>query len=45
MIGVYFVVALAAGRLVAIAEWRKDQRDEVIRRSNATQSGEGSVPR
>lgn len=45
MIGVYFVVALAAGRLVAVANWRKDQRDEIIRRSNTTQTGERSVPR
>lgn len=32
MVGVYFEVAIAAGRLVAIADWRKQQRDEVIRR-------------
>lgn len=34
MVGVFFVVAIAAGRLVALANWRKDQRDEVIRREN-----------
>ena len=45
MIGVYFVVALAAGRLVSVANWRKDQRDEVIRRSNAKETGERSEPR
>ena len=44
MIGVYFVVAIAAGRLVAVANWRKDQRDEVIRRENRTHAGEGSKP-
>ena len=32
MIGVYFVVAFAAGRVVAVANWRKEQRDEIIRR-------------
>ena len=44
MIGVYFVVAIAAGRLVAVANWRKAQRDEVIRRENRTHAGEGSKP-
>jgi hypothetical protein len=34
MIGVYFVMAIAAGRLAALANWRKNQRDEVIRRQN-----------
>jgi hypothetical protein len=43
MIGVYFVVALAAGRLVAVANWRKEQRDEVIRRSNAREAGERNL--
>lgn len=33
MLGVYFVVAAAAGRLVAVANWRKNQRDEIIRRT------------
>lgn len=42
MIGVYFVVAVAAGRLVALANWRKEQRDEVIRRANAREVGERS---
>jgi hypothetical protein len=32
MVGVYFAVAVAAGRLVAVANWRQEQRDEVIRR-------------
>ena len=41
MIGVYFVVAIAAGRLVAVANWRKDQRDEVIRRENKRAQREG----
>ncbi len=34
MIGVYFIVGLAAGRLVGIANARKWQREEVIRRSS-----------
>ena len=45
MIGVYFVVAVAAGRLVAIANWRKEQRDEVIRRANTLEAGERSTAR
>ena len=45
MIGVYFVVAFAAGRLVSVANWRKDQRDEVIRRSNAKEAVERSERR
>lgn len=45
MIGIYFVVAVAAGRLVRVAEWRKSQRDEIIRRSNLTLTGERGAPR
>lgn len=33
MIGVYFIVGIVAGRLVSIANFRKWQRDEVIRRT------------
>lgn len=33
MIGVYFVVGISAGHLVKTANFRKWQRDEVIRRS------------
>lgn len=33
MIGVYFVVAVAAGHLAEEANWRRQQRDEVIRRA------------
>lgn len=33
MIGVYFIVGIVAGRLVSIADFRKWQRDEVIRRA------------
>ena len=45
MLGVYFVVAFAAGRLVSVANWRKEQRDEVIRRSNEKEAGKRSEPR
>jgi len=36
MIGVYFVVGISAGHLVKTANFRKWQRDEVIRRSQPT---------
>ncbi|MFA6045225.1 MAG: hypothetical protein WC718_09585 [Phycisphaerales bacterium] len=39
MIGVYFVVGFTAGRLVKSANFRKWQRDEVIRRSQPTAAG------
>ena len=38
MIGVYFVVGLSAGHLVKTADFRKWQRDEVIRRSQPTEA-------
>jgi hypothetical protein len=44
MIGVYLVVGLAAGRLVAVANWRKEQRDEVIRRAYEAEVGRRSTP-
>jgi K+-sensing histidine kinase KdpD len=40
MIGVYFVVGISAGYLVKSANFRKWQRDEVIRRSQRTESAE-----
>lgn len=40
MIGVYFVVGISAGRLVKTANFRKWQRDEVIRRSVRTEAAE-----
>lgn len=43
MLGVYFIVGVAAGRLAAIAEWRRAQRDEVIRRANAAERSRGSA--
>jgi hypothetical protein len=39
MIGVYFIVGIAAGRLVSIANFRKWQRDEVIRRAYEESKG------
>lgn len=44
MVGVYFTVGIAAGRLAAIANWRRDQRDEVIRRANAAERSGGAQP-
>lgn len=41
MIGVYFVVGLSAGHLVKTANFRKWQRDEVIRRSGQTEMVQG----
>lgn len=41
MIGVYFVVGLSAGYLVKTANFRKWQRDEVIRRSRQTEMVQG----
>ncbi len=38
MIGVFFVVGISAGHLVKTANFRKWQRDEVIRRSRPTES-------
>ena len=38
MMGVYFVVGIAAGHLVKSANFRKWQRDEVIRRSQPTEA-------
>lgn len=43
MVGVYFTVGIAAGRLAAIVNWRRAQRDEVIRRANAAERAGGSV--
>lgn len=40
MIGVYFVVGISAGHLVKTANFRKWQRDEVIRRSVRTEAPE-----
>lgn len=42
MIGVYFIVGFAAGRLVSVANLRKWQRDEVIRR--AYEESKGHAP-
>ena len=42
MIGVYFIVAIVAGRLVSVANFRKWQRDEVIRRSQQESSDAAS---
>ncbi len=39
MIGVYFVVGISAGHLVKSANFRKWQRDEVIRRSQPPSMG------
>ena len=39
MIGVYFVVGISAGHLVKAANFRKWQRDEVIRRSQPSSTG------
>lgn len=39
MIGVYVVVGIVAGRLVSVANFRKWQRDEVIRRSQQESRG------
>lgn len=39
MIGVYFVVGISAGHLVKTANFRKWQRDEVIRRSQPPSTG------
>jgi putative nucleotidyltransferase with HDIG domain len=41
MIGVYFVVGVTAGHLVKAANFRKWQRDEVIRRSRQTEMVQG----
>lgn len=41
MIGVYFVVGLSAGHLVKSANFRKWQRDEVLRRSRQTEMVQG----
>ena len=41
MIGVYFVVGISAGHLVKAANFRKWQRDEVIRRSRRTEMVQG----
>lgn len=38
MIGVYFVVGISAGHLVKTANFRKWQRDEVIRRSQPAEA-------
>ncbi len=44
MVGVYFTVGIAAGRLAAMAKWRRAQRDEVIRRANAAERSGGVQP-
>lgn len=44
MVGVYFTVGIAAGRLAAMANWRRAQRDEVIRRANAAERAGGVQP-
>lgn len=41
MIGVYFVVGISAGHLVKAANFRKWQRDEVIRRSRQSEMVQG----
>jgi len=40
MIGVYFVVGVSAGHLVKTANFRVWQRDEVIRRSQSSSTGD-----
>ena len=40
MIGVYFVVGVSSGHLVKTANFRKWQRDEVIRRSQPSSTGD-----
>ncbi len=46
MAGVYVVVGLVAGRLVTIAEFRRWQRDEVIKRSyESERARSGMAPR
>ncbi len=45
MIGVYYIVGISAGRLVKTANFRKWQRDEIIRRANEKESAERSLPR
>jgi hypothetical protein len=42
MIGVYFIVGIVAGRLVSVANFRKWQRDEVIRRAYEESKGHAS---
>ncbi len=43
MIGVYVIVGIVAGRLVSVANFRKWQRDEIIRRSFAEESQKASA--
>jgi hypothetical protein len=44
MIGIYFIVGLAAGRLARSANYRKWQRDEVIRRAYEEEQKRASLP-